>query len=59
MDLGKIEEKIESAEVVEELIMLSKKVFEKSSEDAQNIIEKFIIKSYWMGKKNMVKSFDE
>jgi len=59
MDLGKIEEKIESAEVVEELIMLSKKVFEKSSEDAQGIIEKFITKSYWMGKKNMVKSFDD
>jgi len=59
MDLGKIQEKVDSTDVVEELIMLSKKVFGKSSEDVQNIIEMFITKAYLMGKKNMVKTFEE
>jgi len=58
MDLEKLKEKIESCEVVEELIGLSKKVFDKNSDDVKMIIEKFITKSYLMGKKNMVKTFD-
>jgi hypothetical protein len=59
MNLEKIKENVNSAEVVEELIILSKKVFGKSSDDAQSAIEMFITKSYLMGKKNMVKTFDD
>jgi len=59
MDLGKLEEKIDAADVVEELIIISKKVFDKSSDDVKKVIELFITKSYLMGKKNMVKTFEE
>jgi hypothetical protein len=59
MNLEKLNEKIDSAEVVEELIILSKKVFEKSSDDVKKVIEMFISKSYLMGKKNMAKTFDD
>ena len=55
MDLGKLKEKIDSIDVVEELIALSGKVFDKSSDDVKNVIEMFITKSYLMGKKNMSK----
>ena len=58
MDLDKYKEKIDSSEVIEELIDLSKKVFAKSSDDAKNIIEMFITQSYLMGKRNAVKTFD-
>jgi len=58
MDLEKYREKINSSEVIEELIDLSNKVFDKSSDDAKKIIEMFIAQSYLMGKRNMVKSFD-
>jgi len=58
MNLEKLKGKIDSSEVVEELIILSKKVFDKSSDDVKEIIETFITKSYLMGKKNMVKTFD-
>ena len=58
MDLQKYKEKIDSSEVVEELIDLSRKVFDKSSDDAKKVIEMFISQSYLMGKRNMVKSFD-
>jgi len=58
MDLEKYKEKIDSSEVVEELIDLSRKVFDKSSDDAKKIIEMFITQSYLMGKRNMVKTFD-
>jgi len=58
MNLEKLKEKIDSSDVVEELIILSKKVFDKSSDDVKNIIELFITRSYLMGKKNMVKTFD-
>jgi len=58
MNLDKIKETIEATDVVEELIELSKKVFEKNSDDVKGIIESFITKSYLMGKKNQVKSFD-
>jgi hypothetical protein len=58
MDLEKYKEKIDSSEVIEELIDLSGKVFAKSSDDAKNIIEMFITQSYLMGKRNAVKTFD-
>jgi len=58
MDLEKYKERINSSEVIEELIDLSRKVFDKSSDDAKKVIEMFISQSYLMGKRNMVKSFD-
>ena len=58
MDLEKYKEKIDSSEIVEELIELSRKVFDKSSDDAKKIVEMFITQSYLMGKRNMVKTFD-
>ncbi|MDR2942312.1 MAG: hypothetical protein LBV17_06955 [Treponema sp.] len=58
MNLEKINEKINSTKVVEELIILSGKIFEKSSDDVKKIIETIITKSYLMGKKNMVQTFD-
>jgi len=58
MDLEVYREKINSSEIVEELIELSKKVFDKSSDDAKAIVEMFITQSYLMGKRNMVKTFD-
>jgi len=59
MNLDKLKDKINSTEVVEELIILSAKVFDKSSDDVKNVIEKMITRAYLMGKKNMVKTFDE
>ena len=58
MNIEILKEKIDSSNVVEELISLSKKVFEKSSDDVKDVIETFITKSYLMGKKNQTKSFD-
>jgi hypothetical protein len=58
MNIEKLKEKIDSSNVVEELIALSKKVFDKSSDDVKDVIETFITKSYLMGKKNQTKSFD-
>jgi len=59
MNLEKLKEKVDSAEVVEELIVLSKKVFGKCNDDVKNVVEMFITKSYLMGKKNQVKTFDD
>ena len=59
MNLDKLKEHIESTEVVEELIMLSKKVFSKTSDDVKGVIEMFITKSYLMGRKNMPQGTDE
>jgi len=59
MDLDKFKERIDSSEVIEELIDLSKKVFNKSGDDAKKIVEMFITQSYLMGKRNMVKTFEE
>jgi len=59
MNLDKLKEKINSTDVVEELIILSQKVFDKSSDDVKKVIEMMITKSYLMGKKNMVKTFDD
>jgi len=58
MDLDKLKEKIDSTEIVEELIDLTKKVFGKNTDDVKKVIEMFVTKSYLMGKKNMVKTFD-
>jgi len=55
MDFDKLKETIDSTEIVEELVVLSGKVFNKSSDDAKKVIELFITKAYLMGKKNMVK----
>jgi hypothetical protein len=59
MDLEKLKEHVDSTEKVEELIDLSKKVFGKCSDDVKDVVEAFITKSYLMGKKNMVQTFDE
>ena len=59
MNLEKLKEKVDSAEVVEELIVLSKKVFGKCNDDVKNVVEMFITKSYLMGKKNQAKTFGE
>ena len=59
MNLEKLKEKVDSAEVVEELLVLSKKVFGKCSDDVKTTVEMFIAKSYLMGKQNQVKPFDE
>jgi hypothetical protein len=59
MNLEKIKERVDSTEVVEELIILSGKVFGKSSDDVKNVVEMFITKSYLMGKKNMTKTIDD
>ena len=59
MDLKKLKERVDSTDVVEELIALSQKVFDKSNDDVKKIVEMFITKSYLMGKKNQVKTFDE
>jgi len=59
MNLEKLKDKIDSTGVVEELIALSNKIFDKSSDDVKKVIEMIITKSYLMGKKNMVKTFDE
>jgi hypothetical protein len=59
MDLEKLKEKVDSTEVVEELIILSGKVFSKCSDDVKNVVETFITKSYLKEKKNAMKTFDE
>jgi hypothetical protein len=59
MNLDKLKEAVDSTEVVEELIVLSKKVFGKCSDDVKNVVEMFVTKSYLMGKQNQVKTFDE
>jgi len=59
MNLEKLKEKVDSIGVVEELIGLSQKVFGKCNDDVKNVVEMFITRSYLMGKKNQVKTFDE
>jgi len=59
MNLEQLKERVDSAGVVEELITLSKKVFDKSNDDVKKVIEMFITKSYLMGKKNQVQTPDE
>jgi len=57
--MEKLKEKIDSTEVVEELLMLSGRVFGKNSDDVVKAIEMFITKSYLLGKKNMTKAVDD
>ena len=59
MNWEKLKEILDSAEVVEELIDLSKKVFGKSNDEVKNVVEMFITKAYLMGKKNQVKPIDD
>ena len=59
MNLEKLKENVDSTGVVEELIILSKKVFGKNSDEVKDVIEMFITKSYLMGKKNMIKTIDD
>ena len=59
MDFDKLKEKIDSTDIVEELVVLANKVFDKSSDDAKKVIEMFIAKSYLMGKKNMIKAVSD
>jgi len=59
MNMEKLNEKVDSAGVVEELLILSNKVFGKSSDEVKKVIEMFITKSYLLGKKNMVKAIDD
>jgi len=59
MNLEKLKEKLDTAGVVEELIVLSEKVFGKCDDDVKKVVEMFITKSYLMGKQNQVKTFDE
>jgi hypothetical protein len=58
MEMVNYKERIDSCEVIEELIDLSKEVFNKSGDDTKKIVEMFITQSYLMGKRNMVKTFD-
>ena len=59
MDLEKLREKLDSVNVVEELVVLSKKVFGKCDDDVKNVVEMLVTKSYLLGKKNQVKTFDD
>ena len=59
MNLEKFKEAVDSTLIVEELIVLSKKVFGKCNDDVKNVVEMFITKSYLMGKKNQIKTFDD
>jgi len=59
MNMEKLKEKINSTEVVEELIILSEKVFGKNNDEVKKVIEMFISRSYLMGKHNAVKTFDD
>jgi hypothetical protein len=59
MNLEQLKEKVDSTGIVEELVILSQKVFSKSDDDVRNVVEMFITKSYLLGKKNQVKTFEE
>ena len=59
MDLEKLKRNINSARVVEELIMLSQKVFGKSSDETKDIIDTFITRAYLMWKQNKTKTLDD
>jgi hypothetical protein len=59
MNLDKLKENVFSTEKVEELVILSQKVFSKSSDDVKKVVEIFITRSYSMGKQNMMKTIDD
>ena len=59
MNFDKLKETIDSIGIIEELVVLSGKIFDKSSDDAKKVIEMLIAKSYLMGKKNMIKAVSD
>ena len=59
MNLEKLSEKVDASKVVEELIILSNKVFDKNDDEVKKVIEMFITRSYLMGKQNTAKIFDD
>jgi len=59
MNIEKLKETIDSTEVVEELLILSSKVFDKSNDEAKKAIEWFISRSYLLGKRNMMKVIED
>jgi len=59
MNLEKLKERIDTTDIVEELIFLSGKVLGKSSDEAKKVIEMFITKSYLLGKRSMLKIVDD
>jgi len=58
MDFDKLKAKIESAEVVEGLVLLANNIFDKDSDDVKKTVEMLITSAYLMGKKNTIKTFD-
>jgi 1,4-dihydroxy-2-naphthoate octaprenyltransferase len=56
MDFEKLKAKIESAEVVEGLVLLANNIFDKDSDDVKKTVEMLITSAYLMGKKNTIKA---
>jgi len=59
MNIDKLKENLDSADVIEELLMLSNKVFGKNSDEVKEVVEMFISRSYLLGKRNMMKVIDD
>jgi len=59
MNIDKLKENLDSADVIEELLMLSSKVFGKNSDEVKKVVEMFISRSYLLGKRNMMKVIDD
>jgi len=59
MNIDKLNENLDSMDVIEELLILSNKVFGKNSEEVQKVVEMFISKSYLLGKRNMMKIVED
>ena len=57
MSIEKLKETIDSARVVEELMMLGEKIFKKN-DDAVCAVTYFIERAYLIGKQNKVKKID-
>ena len=59
MNIDKLKESLESTKVIEELLILSNKVFGKNSDEVIEVVEMFISKSYLLGKRNMMKVIED
>jgi succinate-acetate transporter protein len=59
MNWEKLKETVDSTDIMEELIGLSRKIFSKSNDDVKKVIEVLITKSYLIGKKNMEKASEK
>jgi len=59
MNIDKFKENLDSTKVIEELLILSNKVFGKNSDEVKRVVEMFISKSYLLGKRNMMKVVDD